>query len=61
MEKKGLGENMSLSANASGGVWGRIERELEGDERGDEPLEPGAGLEGPAKRSMLKYSSKEGL
>lgn len=48
--------------NGLGGVGGRPEKEPEGEpsERGDEPLElDPAAFEGPARRSILKKSSKE--
>ena len=60
MEKKGLGEReMSLMEKGSGGVGGRPVKELDGDERGDEPLEPAVGLEDAPKSSRLRNSSSE--
>ena len=50
---------MSLMDHGSGGVGGRPVKELYGDERGDEPLEPAMGLEDPPKSSRLRNSSRE--
>jgi len=46
-----------------GGVGGRVEKVLEGEEsdRGDEPLELAAALEGAPRKSILKKSSKAEL